>query len=465
MPNKLSKFWQELKRRNVVRVTTVYAGAAFVIIELINNITEPLKLPEWTPTLVIVLLAIGFPVVIIFSWIYDIHPEEGIVKTETAHKEKHDDIVKSTNGWKIASYISFVVIVGLIVLNVFPGKGKKEILDKSIAVLPFINDSQDQENEHFINGIMEELLINLQTIKELRVPGRTSTEQYRSNPKPIPEIASEMNVAYIVEGSGQRYGDHIRLRVQLVEGATDRHIWAKSYEEVIHGPEDIFSIQSDIAQAIAEELHALITPEEKQIIQKTPTSSLTAYDFFRQGKEEFWNYLLHHDQEALDRAELLYKKALANDTSYALAYIGLAETYWKKHYMENYLAGDFLDSVPVLIDIALSYDDQLADAYLLRGDYYAEMGKSELALNEIYKSLELNPNNWIGYNRLVSYYFDVDLVKTLENKQKAIALNRGPQLPYLLSTLGSIYETVGIAEKSEAAYQQAFDLSGDSTYY
>jgi tetratricopeptide (TPR) repeat protein len=133
--------------------------------------------------------------------------------------------------------------------------------------------------------------------------------------------------------------------------------------------------------------------------------------------------------------------------------------------MDTYLAGDFLDSVPILIDIALSYDDQLADAYLLRGDYYAEMGKSELALSEINKSLELNPNNWIGYNRLVFYYFDVDLVKTLENKQKAIALNRGPQLPYLLSTLGSIYETVGIAEKSEEAYQQAFDLSGDSTYY
>lgn len=112
---------------------------------------------------------------------------------------------------------------------------------------------------------MDELLINLQTIKELRVPGRTSTEQYMNHPKPIPEIASEMNVAYIVEGSGLRYGDHIRLRVQLVEGTTDRYIWAKSYEEVIKGSEDIFRIQSEIAQLIAAELHAVTGQTEKAL--------------------------------------------------------------------------------------------------------------------------------------------------------------------------------------------------------
>ena len=188
-PNRLIKFWQELKRRNVIRVIAVYAGAAFVIIELINNITEPLRLPEWSPTFVIVLLSIGFPIVIIFSWIYDIHPEEGMVKTEPSDQLKEKEVPKSSNGWRIASYISFVVIMGLIVLNIIPRSRKEalsEILDKSIAVLPFINDSQDQENEHLINGIMEDLLINLQSIKDLRVPGRTSTEQYRNNLKPIP---------------------------------------------------------------------------------------------------------------------------------------------------------------------------------------------------------------------------------------------------------------------------------------
>ena len=154
MPNKLSQFWQELKRRNVVRVITVYAGAAFVIIELINNITEPLRLPDWTPTLVIVLLGIGFPIAIIFSWIYDIHPEEGVVKTEPANKVKAEDIPKSSSGWKIASYISFVVIVGLVVLNVVSRSGTKQIPEKSIAVLPFRNESSDEKNEYIIKGTM-----------------------------------------------------------------------------------------------------------------------------------------------------------------------------------------------------------------------------------------------------------------------------------------------------------------------
>ena len=158
MPNKLSQFWHELKRRKVIHVITVYAGAAFVIIELVNNITEPLRLPEWTPTLVIILLLIGFPIAAIFSWIYDIHPEEGIVKTEPADKVRIEDKTRSSSGWQIASYFSFVVIVGLIVLNILPRTDRKEIPDKSIAILPFRNDSPDKENAYFINGTMESIL-------------------------------------------------------------------------------------------------------------------------------------------------------------------------------------------------------------------------------------------------------------------------------------------------------------------
>ena len=147
-PRKLSQFWQELKRRNVVRVVTVYAGAAFVIIELINNITEPLNLPEWTPTLVIVLLATGFPIVIIFSWIYDIHPEGGMVKTEPADRVSEEDIPKSSNGWMIASYISFAVIAGLIVLNIMPrtkGSAESEVLELAVQVRAYDPVTADYE--------------------------------------------------------------------------------------------------------------------------------------------------------------------------------------------------------------------------------------------------------------------------------------------------------------------------------
>jgi hypothetical protein len=151
-PNKLSQFWQELKRRKVIRVITVYAAAAFVILELVDILAPSLRLPDWTLNLVLILLCVGFIIAAILSWIYDIHPEEGIVKTEPAHKVKAKAIPKSSNSWKIASYISFVVIVGLIILNVIPRSGKKVFLEKSIAVLPFNNLSTDEENAYFIDG-------------------------------------------------------------------------------------------------------------------------------------------------------------------------------------------------------------------------------------------------------------------------------------------------------------------------
>jgi len=206
----------------------------------------------------------------------------------------------------------------LIVLSIIPRTSKKEILDKSIAVLPFINDSQDQENEYFINGIIEDLLINLQSIKDLRVPGRTSTERYRNNQKSIPEIAEEMNVRYIVEGSSQRYGNKIRLRVQLVEGASDKHIWADSYDEVINGPEDIFRIQSQIAKSIAAELQAVITPEVEKRIESVPTSNLEAYEHYQRGREELWKYtstILRTELQYLENAEVFYRTALSSDSN------------------------------------------------------------------------------------------------------------------------------------------------------
>jgi TolB-like protein len=179
-----------------------------------------------------------------------------------------------------------IVVVVLFIFNVIGGEKQTNELDKSIAVLPFIDDSQDKENTSFINGIMDEVLINLQTIRDLRVPGRTSVEQYRNNEtKSIPEIAKELDVNYIVEGSGQKYGSTFRLRVQLIEAAKDRHLWGESYEQKIERVEDIFSVQNQIAISIAAELKAIITPEEKQLIEKTPTASLQAYDYYQRGKE------------------------------------------------------------------------------------------------------------------------------------------------------------------------------------
>lgn len=460
--NKLSQLWQELKRRNVVRVVTVYAGAAFVIIELINNITEPLRLPEWTPTLVIVLLAIGFPLVIIFSWIYDIHPERGMVKTVVTDHLKEQDAPKSTNTWKIASYISFVVILGLVVLNVVPHSDKM-VLNKSLAILPFINDSDDAGNEHIVNGIMEEILINLQSIKDLRVPGRTSVEQYRNNPKSIPEIANELNVAYIVAGSGQQYGNRIRLRVQLIEGKSDTHVWADSYDEVIKEPKDIFQLQSKIAQSIASELKALITPEEKNRIEKIPTNSLTATDFYLQAQEQRWKYYLDSDTSALSKAQELYYKTLEYDSSYAQAYCGLAVTYWQK--TGNNLNSEELDSLLSYINTALVYDDQLSEAFRLRAQYYLQYGNTEQAIKDLDHAVQLNPNDWLAYAKRAEVYESIDLLKSLEDYHYALSLHRGDFLPLTLRFLGNVYNRAGFKSKADFYSHEAYALDGDSMNY
>jgi len=469
--NKISNFWQELKRRKVTRVITVYAAASFVILQLVEILAPSLRLPEWTMNLILVLLVVGFIIAVILSWIYDIHPEEGIVKTEPVDKVKEEEKPKSSNSWKIASYISFVVIVGLIVLNITLNRGTgkgTEIIDKSIAVLPFRNDSPNQERMYFINGTMESILDNLCKIEDIRVVSRNSVEQYRDNPKPTPVVAEEMNVGFVLEGSGHRDGNNVRLFVQLLDDRNDQHLWSKSYDANI---EEIFSMQSEIAQLVAAEIEAIITPEEKQLIEKIPTFSLTAYDFYQRGREEYFEYWITGDwidglyRTAAERAEDLFQKALDIDSTFAQAYIDLARIYWSKHSSADFYSEGFLDSVLMLVDVALSYDDQLAEAYTLKGHYYGSKGKMKQALEAFDKAIQLNPNNWEAYRWKGRLYFVDDLVEYIDNYHKATSLNRGFELPGLLRNLANAYYQAGFPEKYQKYMRDAFELDGDSISY
>ena len=262
-----------------------------------------------------------------------------------------------------------MVIVGLIVLNIIPRARKKtgaEFLDKSIAVLPFINDSPEETDMYFINGTMESILDNLCKIKDLRVVSRTSTEQYRDNPKPIPIVGKEMNVSYVIEGSGLKQDENIRLTIQLIDAVHDQHLWSRTYDRKIS---QIFELQSEIAQLVAEEIKAAITPEEKERIEKIPTSSLKAYDYYQRGQEEFMKYVMDRsNREAMTHAEEFYKNALELDSAIAPAYVGLAKIYAAKNYWKEYFSENFLDSGLILSDKALSFDPQLSEAYSLRGN-------------------------------------------------------------------------------------------------
>ena len=448
-------------------MVTVYAGAAFVIIELINNITEPLRLPEWTPTLVIVLLAIGFPIVIIFSWIYDIHPEGGMVKTVPAYKVKTEDIPKSSNGWKIASYISFVVIVGLILLNIVPrAKGAQETadLEKSIAVLPFESLSVDPELQYQADGVMDAILLHLSKIKDLRVMSRTSVEQYRDTKKTIPEICGEMGVSYVLEGSFQKSGNQIRLIVQLIQAGMEGHIWANNYDREW---KDIFNVQSEVAEKVARELQAVITSEEMERIEKVPTTSLNADDFYKQGKAQFSLYEMDKSNKGvLDKAEKLYHRALEFDSTYALAYAGLAEIYSEKHLWEGFVSENVLDSQLILANKALRYDPHLSEAYDLRGSYFFVNGKTDLAIKEYDRALQYNPNDWRAYRGKMWVYYNDDLLLAIENGVRAVALRGGgSELPKYIRSLGNQFFIAGFPDLAIEQYKDALELDGDSSYY
>ncbi len=466
-------FWQELKRRKVIRVTTVYAAAAFVILQLVDIIAQPLQLPEWTLTLIIVLLGIGLIVTIIVSWIYDITPA-GVRKTNPASATKHSNQTSAptSSGWKIATYVSAVIIVGLISFNFISRRNlhADTKLEKSIAVLPFRNDTPVDSNKHFIDGIMEEVLLNLQTLNDLRVLSRTSVELYRNTTKSIPEIARELGVNYIVEGSGQKSGKNFRLRVQLIRAkGKETHMWANSYEQEIKDTKVIFNIQSQIAQSIAGELKTIITPEEKQLIERTPTASITAHNFYLRGNYEQSKYSDRDSstRTALDRADRLYKKALENDPSYAQAYVGMALVYWNKYYWETFISENFLDSVLILTNKALSIDGQLSEAHRLKGNYYRQIGDYEQAIKELSKAIEFNPNDGEAFYRRaeILYFNNSDYAKSLEDFQIAISLVPESLLPDLYRDLCWEYLLLGFVEKANYYCEQAFTLDRDSLIY
>lgn len=201
---------------------------------------------------------------------------------------------------------------------------------------------------------------------------------------------------YIVEGSGQKYGNIFGLRVQLIEASGDRHIWAETYEQEIRETKDIFKIQSEVAQSIAAELKATITPDEKQLIEKSSTTNLTAYDFYLRGREEEGKYLSDNKNKlSLRKAQDLYHKALRYDSAFAPAFTGLARVYRDKYSFksETYFNENYLDSVLILCNLALSYDDQLADAHTIKGKYYTDIKKQEQAFKEYNKAISLNPND------------------------------------------------------------------------
>ncbi len=459
MPEKPHNFWQELKRRNVVRVITVYAGAAFVIIELINNITEPLKLPEWTPTLIIVLLAIGFPVIIIFSWIYDVHPERGMVKTEPASKVKAEEIPKSSNGWKIASYISFVVILGLAALNIFGGKGGARIdesLSKSIAVLPFHNLSGDDSQDYICIGLTDEIISDLFRVASFdAVRSLTSVMPYHESEQNIGEIAEALQVNYILEGSYKRMGNEMKITAQLIEPGNDKHIWLHDYELPYS---EVPGIPGEIALQIADHLQAFISEEEMSSIDRIPTKNIEAYDLTMQAQKFYYDYILSADKNDVELIKIrhLCEAALELDPGYAQAYFWLGNSFLSDQYVQGYARPFYLDTALYFLNKAIELDTTFAAAYAHRGMYYQEKAQRQMAIDDYNKAISLSPNNAIAYLFIgVMYTNSRDYEHALINLTKAERLTKsGITRSLIYTSILYIYLSAGDIQKAELYCQE-----------
>ena len=304
--------------------------------------------------------------------------------------------------------------------------------EKSLAVLPFINDSFNDSTTYFMDGVMEEILTNLQTVKDLRVISRTSVEQFRKHSKSIPEIARALGVNYIVEGSGQKSGNTFRLRVQLIRADKESHLWAKSYEQVNPEAKDYFSIQSQIAQAIAAQLEAVITPMEKRLIEKTRTTNLEAYDAYLKG--EFYRKIW--TQNDLETAMKYYKIALEKDPGYAPAYSGIAYV-WMIYTGIGFLSPS--EGQPKELEALMNA--QKLDSTLAEVHYGLAIYNLWTALDwknceaEFQKALKIKPN----YAEARAYYSQfLSIMKRYDEamKQIGLALKQDPYDPEIKSVYG-----------------------------
>lgn len=292
--------------------------------------------------------------------------------------------------------------------------------EKSIAVLPFINDSNDSSNVYIINGLMEAILNNLQKIEDLRVVSRTSVEKYRNTQKNIPEIARELNVNYFVEGSGQKIGDQILLNIQLINASTDKHLWGGRYDREAR---DIFTLQIEVARDIADQIEAIILPEEDELINKIPTSHPLAYDNFLKGQE----LMFQGTRGTLQAAIPFLKKAIDQDDKFAHAYADLAIVY----YFLDALQADkkYIDSINTYSDQAMLFDPKLPQSLVSKALFYLNNGEHELALPYLETALEYHPNSAMVLNVLSDYYanYRPNTQKYLEYALRGIRLNIGSQ--------------------------------------
>jgi TolB-like protein/Tfp pilus assembly protein PilF len=475
-----SAFSRWIKKYRYFNIALLYLGTALVIMHFAEVIVHGLHIPAITFTLIVVLVLAGLPIVLLVSWATG--KKEAPPVNEGVKGRKRKLPVKPM----LAGVLSVGIFVSSIfIYNRFYGRPEFTGKERSIAVLPFDNISSDKENEYFSDGITEEITSQLSNISDLRVIARTSSALYKDSKKSIKQIAKELNVTAILEGSVQKSGNEIRITVQLIDANTQQHLWSEKYDRDL---KDIFQIQSEVAGHIAQSLRAEIFPAEKELLDKKPTEDLEAFNFYLQGR-----YFLNQGTEKdLHKALGFFEQAITKDPGFAKAYAGKADVYLMLGEFE-YLQGiDAWPRAEAAIKKALELDETSADAHNSRGhlsihqfnwkmaelelkralelspahaeahhymsQYLAAMGRMDESISEILFAQKLDPLSlMVSSNVGQQYYRARRMDEALVQIKKTLELQ--PDYPRALRTLARIYFAKGMKREAFAEFEKSLSYA------
>src|SRR5215831_720892 len=441
----MSGFFAELQRRKV------YIIAAGFIIQIGSAVFPAWELPNWTLRLVVVLLLVGFPVALILAWAYDVTPQgiQATPKIPGGHRRRNIILL-------VAAGAVISIAAGFFVLP----RASAHKIDKSVAVLPFENLSDEKENVYFAQGIQNEILTKLAAVRDLKVISRTSTAKYQSKPDNLKTVAQELGVSTILEGPVQRAGDKVRVNVQLIDARTDTHLWAKSYDRDF---KDVLTVESEVAAQIADALKANLSPSESNVLATARTKNTEAYDLFLRGQYEFRQAESSLAADAYDRADAFYRQALTLDPNFAEAAAELARNRLSRHWFVSPLAPAGLEEVKSLIDRALALAPNSPEAHLALGlFFYWGHRQYENALAEFNHTLELQPNNadaraycaWV-YRRRGEWE------RSLADSQRAEELD--PRDATIPTNIGVSYYALRLWKDAERAELRALAMDPHNT--
>ena len=449
-------FFGELKRRNVYKVAVAYIVAGWALSQGIAQVFPVFDVPILVIRLLVLLIIVGLPVALVLAWMFELTPE-GLKRTETADAAGQQS---KSRAWIYVALVGALISVALFFLGRYTAplqRGAAGAVEKSIAILPFENLSRDPDNAYFAEGVQEEILTRLAKIADLKVISPTSTQGYQSKPGNLAEIAKQLGVANILEGSVQKAADQVRVNVQLINALNDAHLWGDVYDRKLT---DIFPVESDIATTIADTLQAKLTGAEKQSISSQPTSDLTAYELYLKGRS-LWG---KRGGDNLRQAIAFYEQAIAHDPNYAPAYAGLAEAYAILPFYTATAQQDARPKAKAAALKALQLDEKLAEAHTALGMLLCT---SDLniggSISEFQRAIALNPNyatahHWYGNGPLLALgRFD----EAIAEAKRAIELD--PLSPIINADLGqNLYNA---RRFDEAIAQLRKTLEIDPTFY